>query len=155
MSSSVQQTFAVLDKPAGYVPAFVALVIGIMAFQAWYQSGSGIITVKEIANHNVTSPSPKLVTVVDVSGAEFMIGGARYAVLGGQNAQQIRQLLKKDCRYEISYYWDSSSNSLWARDFMVISGATLIDCSPLPPSEPKEPQPSAREIMERLIRPQQ
>jgi hypothetical protein len=147
-------SLAVLNKPIGYVPAFIGLVIALMAFQAWYQSGSGIITVKEIANHNITSPSPKLVTVVDVSGAEFMIGGARYAVFGGQNAQQIWQLLKKDCRYEISYYWDSSSDSLWARDFMVISGAKLIDCPP-PTPEPKEPPPSAREIMERLIRPQQ
>jgi hypothetical protein len=152
MTDTTAQQRSFINTPLGIITLIGGLMLAIMASQAWYQSDSGIITVKELANHNVMRSDPKLVTVVDVSGATFMIGGARYGL--GQDAQQIWQLLKKDCRYEISFYWDSSSNSLWARDFMVISGAKLIDCPP-PPPEPKEPQPTAREIMERLIRPQQ
>jgi hypothetical protein len=124
-----------------------------MTFHGWYQSGTGIITVKETANHNMDSHGPRLVTVVDISGTEFKIGGPLYSVFGGQSAVEIWQLLKADCRYEISFYWDSSSDSLFARDFRVISGAKLIDCAPPPPREP-QPRESARDIMERLVRPQ-
>ena len=142
-----------IDTRLGIILVFGGLVLVFMTFHAWYQSGTGIITVKEIANHNVASPGPRRVTVVDISGTEFSIGGPRYAVLGGQSAVEIWQLLKADCRYEISFHWDSSDDSLFAREFMVINGAKLIDCPPPPPREPP-PRESAREIMERLVRPQ-
>ena len=129
----------------------LAAVVGFLAFEAWYQAGSARITVQDIGDSNITSPDRSYDTVSATGGATFIVRGARYPAFGGQSADDVWRVLKIGCRYDVSYFYYSSGHWLLSRDGIAISGARLIDC---PPKEPEAPMPSARELMERMIRPQ-
>jgi hypothetical protein len=144
-----------IDTRLGLIVCLLAFfVLGLpafFAFEAWYQAGSATITVQDIGDSNINSPDRSYDTVSAVGGATYVVRGARYPVLGGQNADEVWRVLKIGCRYDVSYFYYSSGDWLLSRDGIAISGARLIDC---PPKAPESPMPSARELMERMIRPQ-
>jgi hypothetical protein len=143
------------DARPGLIVCLLAFfVVGLPAFfvfEAWYQAGSATITVQDIGDSNISSPDRSYDVVSAAGGASYIVRGARYPAFGGQSADEVWRVLKIGCRYNISYFHYSSGDRLLSRDGIAISGARLIDC---PAKAPEAPMPSARELMERMIRPQ-